>query len=364
MSAGRFLLFICVLSPSCFGQSDTFAQALLKLADETAIQADTSEVVENTLLTRGAGTRCKLDSRPARCAVDGDTIRVDSFVPAFRKKAQDFLEIDRAAWSRNDQFMIVQVHVDRVSWIPASAINNGDAFITQVRDLAKSGKISNCWENTCSQVVSASSDGKAIFAECSVRKIDDVTAFPRKCTAVMFQNGQKIWIKAISRFKFDGINPAAPITESITITAGASLGVTEETLVRAAEVALTKEPFFFEKRSVRGGYNSLLAIANPRPSKVLAGGWFEWPTVSIEPSGLTLYIDCDLLVNKYNTTRPDDWHQPERAQQESYCGALVSSISRALESVCGNFGTVIKDGTNQIECQGSAEKVGPRARPR
>lgn len=344
------MLSFCVLGTSfARAQDKTVGHMISDLTNKVTIVAEANAVRE---LGQTGLTACSVGGRSARCSIRDDIVYSSIFAAAFQAQCcENELEIDSSLWRKSKEYTIVQVHTSQTSWLPTPRVADGEATAAKIRKLAASGETFGCWENHCQIVLSAQVGGATTFAVCGIVSIEGVRGAPKHCAPFLFEDSQGAWIKAVTAYTFHGINPHAPLSETVALRTARELGITDSELIAAADKALTKEPFVFEKRSIRGGYNSLLAVANPRPSKVLPGGWYEWPTVAINPNRLTLYIDCDLLVNKYNTSQSTDWHQPTPSQQATYCNALFATIQDAVGAVCERYGKVRKEGSNRLSCE-------------
>jgi hypothetical protein len=62
---------------------------------------------------------------------------------------------------------------------------------------------------------------------------------------MLFEAKDKAWIKAVTEYIFNGINPASPISETFAVRAAASLGIDDAALIQAVDTALNKSPFIF-----------------------------------------------------------------------------------------------------------------------
>lgn len=344
-------VFVAIVTLALFrpAYSATLAEALFAGINAEAVQRDFEQSSAKPKL-QGETVDCSVLKKPTHCIVKDDLIKPDVVIPAFARSNRDFLQLDRRHWSKANTFMIVSTEPGPTFWMPLESLLNGEEVYRQIVELAKTRAPYQCVSGACEQVLSIERSAGTIFANCSVTTIDNVVGFPSRCQLIAYKNGTQIWLRAVDQFRFRGDNPHTAISDSITVRAAAEKGVTGEKLLLAAEVALKTKPFLFEKRLIRGGY-SLLAIAQPRESEILQGGWYESPSVSVTAVQLTLYIDCDLRVTKYNTSRPEDWHDPEPAQQSEYCGRLVAAIASAVSKACGNYGAIELRGTNRLECK-------------
>jgi hypothetical protein len=223
-------------------QENSLSGVLMALADEKSVAAEAASVL---VVQNGKPVACQIGSKEARCMIQGNLIHPNVFLPSFNRGNGDRLRVRREEWSDNNQFMIVQVNPNHDSWLPVESVESADAAVTDIHKLAESRELFDCWEHDCQVILSVHNGERQIFARCSTIEIDGIRSFPNHCSPMLFEAKDKAWIKAVTEYIFNGINPASPISETFAVRAAASLGIDDAALIQAVDTALNKSPFIF-----------------------------------------------------------------------------------------------------------------------
>jgi hypothetical protein len=213
------------------------------------------------------------------------------------------------------------------SWAPKASVFEGDKALAPILKSIQSRESIACWLDQCKVGVKATQGDEQRLAICDARDVNGTLGPPTDCEVIAVQKGAEWWMKVIDRSIPLGFPKMASVYK-VDVE-----GLPRPAILAVIDRALADAPLSLSNRTVKD--EQIMADSPKRHSKVLAGGWFEWPQVMVEiDSGFHVEVSLDLLVNKQNTSDPADWHMPTDQQEEQYRSAIESTVAKALGNIC------------------------------
>ena len=249
----------------------------------------------------------------------------------------------------------------RISWAPVSQALFGADSVRHWLAMARGDSIFGCLGSQCVELVYSSNlvlspnDSQRttdVIDECLVYRVRDVVGAPSNCVPALIVSARLTVVPVVLSVD-DSYHAEAKKSPPIGFLVDSyrlfPLLHSESVVLAAMSRAFAGKPLSLETQ-VEDADTPLPVIvgtANYRASPILPN-WREMVTVLAivahgsdeEPSThdqvFTIFIRASaaLFVNKQNTSRPGDWHQPDPQQQEVYFSAIRESVRRQLESLC------------------------------
>jgi hypothetical protein len=306
-------------------------------------------------LNLAGGTKCLLNkTRPATCENNDVSGSLDNempsrLVPPFPPVLpEQITERGEGHADSDDKGFPLML-------VPASAAADGARIVEQWQELADNGEIFACTQFICNVIVSRVTKSQENQHErslsiCHVAKVNDVSGTPQNCRQVLISADDEAWILAVvglhsgltmilheygaPDFKITVLNQKA-------LTPSRILEVVRDTLAAAPlslEVQMFPLSFATRERCQCRGTTSIVGTAKYRMSPILKS-WREIVTVRVDTwqsapdeqkNWLVLVVSSVLLVNKYNTTRPQDFTDPNAQQLHLYLDAVRKQLKDSI----------------------------------
>jgi hypothetical protein len=214
-----------------------------------------------------------------------------------------------------------------LSWAPKAKVFESDKALAPILKSVESHESFVCWLDRCKVGVKATQGDEQRLAICDAQDVNGTLGPPTDCEVIAVQKGNESWMKVIDRSSPMG-SPAMMPAYTVNVE-----GLPRLAILTVIDRALADAPLSLSNRTVKD--EQIMADSPKRYSKLLAGGWFEWPQVMVEiDRGFHVEISLDLLVNKQNTSDPADWHMPTDQQEAQYRSAIESTVTKALGNIC------------------------------
>jgi hypothetical protein len=243
-----------------------------------------------------------------------------------------------------------------LSWAPIGQTRNGAHELSRWKDLAASGDLFDCNDESCSGIFHSFSNlekgREEGLALCQIPRFGDVLGAPEHCDPVAIFGSDTAWIRILDGY--NGISSPlqprslAPDEHTIriirmlrpSVDAVQQVAQSVDAVQQVAQKALAGPPLSL---STIMRTSSVVGTGSYRISPVLSG-WREFVSVIInielefDHSGAITAIGVDistsLYVNRQNTDRPEDWHMPSPQQDLTYFEAVRGNLKKLLAGLC------------------------------
>jgi hypothetical protein len=230
-----------------------------------------------------------------------------------------------------------------LGWAPVTEALGSIEAIARWQELARTGAINNCQGPNCERIIRvlSSTPGESVLAHCRVIMARGEPGAPSECKPVAIITADKTWVRVITSYsEVSGRGFGRDFNMVILGRRGANL---LPTVLSASRNALTDRPL---NLPVDQFGNSISGTAKYRPSEPLSGfvpRLREMVTVRVETANgeenvsfVKLLVSLNLYVNPWATTREQDWHAPNPAQEETYLQAVKNNLKRRMLEGCSN----------------------------
>jgi hypothetical protein len=217
------------------------------------------------------------------------------------------------------------------------------------REQAEAGKVVECGIMTCRVVYAVSKTAAAdtALALCRLHPVGDEHGPPTRCAYLALVGSGGVWIRATVRWNHRwsecsaGEEPGDDWIELVSIeppvmTIATGGVATEKAVSDRLQARLRTPPLGLASEMING---QIHATAPSRRSQVLPD-WREEVAVNVwlypgyGPGELVVRSSINLLVNRQNTDRDQDWHRPGPGQQSAYSAAVVERFRLAFQDAC------------------------------
>src|SRR5882724_9915187 len=226
------------------------------------------------------------------------------------------------------------------AWMPPAETRGGIESLNTWKLRAARGEVFDCRGPDCKVIVHAisASPQETVLAECDIAKIANTYGAPARCMPVALITKERTWVSVI--YGIDEVHCRIG-TPRLNLLVVYPVNLGPAPLHNALLRAFTDAPLSY---SVESSDSKIIGTASYRVSPVLSP-YREMVTARIDsrhegsgnPGYLGLRISIDLYVNRYNTTNPHDWHQPDNQQEDAYEAALKDRIKSSMQHACRKF---------------------------
>jgi len=232
------------------------------------------------------------------------------------------------------------------SWAPASRILEGEDGVKRMNELANAGELFGCNGSTCMAIVHALNPSRgrpqsetyaqeSVLALCRTQSGKEIGA-PQDCEPILLASVEEYWVSVLSGYKRAAPTPPQQFDISIR---SSKLPEIPAVIDRAS--AGLGEPLWELSVQPSAFPDAIEGVASYHASKILQP-FRECVTVRVQvreveqsgPAFLGLSYRTYLYVNRLNTDRVTDWHQPTNQQQIAYDEEVMKNLRKSLEKLC------------------------------
>jgi hypothetical protein len=248
-----------------------------------------------------------------------------------------------------------------LSAAPVSEVEHSVSKIEEWKVLADKGDVFDCKENSCLAFVKVRPSKKRAItsglALCKILHVGDQYGSLEDCQAVWWLQDWKELVNVIEWFTSVDCMMGLPDFEIII----AHKKLDHDRILATIDQAL-RNPSLSYTTNVDKGH--IIAVAEQRVSSILKP-FREMATIRIDASMFNktadiawtgIVLSTTLYVNRQATASEDDWHLPNRVQEQAYVSSLRSKIRELLSESCKPATWV---GSSRLLCEVSGNLTPP-----
>jgi hypothetical protein len=304
-------------SSSDFGRGRVEVEIVSAEAAKNSYLILRQKIAEWNTASRPSPSLCSKEPQPIPCI----------FVSKF-PLAQTGYDIDACAEHRRPHF----------AWVPMNEAAGGSEALADWKVKSSQGHVFDCDGTDCKIIVRALafSSQEDSLARCNIAKVRDTLGATSDCEPVVIMTTDVIWVRVVTGFsRYECLANSVVPDIKVFVNPKQKSDVFKEAFRRAfSEGPLSLAVQLGTGKIVGTASFRVSPVLRPYRERVTARGFISEEQTS--PRFVGLSLDIDLIVNRYNTTRDQDWHLPSKQQEDLWAKTALDQVRKFLNNACPN----------------------------